>query len=190
MHIRAETIAAWEERYGKPRLWTHYQPISADDYAIIKASQHHGRAHDITLYIEADGKLAVIAKPFYPPGMYRAPSGGLNPEESLEIGALREAYEETGLHIRLSTYLLRANVVFADGGLRIDWCTHVFSALTDDRAIAAIDRHEIREARWVDPSEFATFGELMRQSPRGGLRYRAQLHEQVGAIHPLFRAQS
>ena len=138
------------------------------------------------MYIEKDGRIAVIAKPFYPAGMYRTPSGGLHDGESLETGAVREAWEETGLRIRLARYLLRADVVFVEGAREITWCTHVFSATTDDTHIEAIDRREIREARWAAPSEFAAFGRLMRESTRGGLHYRALLQEQVAAIHPVF----
>ncbi|MBI3872030.1 MAG: NUDIX hydrolase [candidate division Zixibacteria bacterium] len=184
--ISPDDVAAWEERYGAPKRWTHNQPVTPEDYAGIKASQKRGRAHDVTMYIEGDGRIAVIAKPFYPPGMYRPPSGGLDPGEPLEDGATREAYEETGLRVRLESYILRADVVFADGDNTIAWTTHIFTASTDNRLITPIDRKEIREARWADPAEFARFGELMRQSPRGGLRYRATLHERVAAIHPLF----
>jgi 8-oxo-dGTP pyrophosphatase MutT (NUDIX family) len=187
MYITPAMVAEWESRYGVPRRWRHKQPITPRDYDIIHGSQHDGRAHDITLYIEADGRIAVIAKPFYPPGLFRAPSGSLKSGESLEDGAGREGYEETGLRIQLTSYLLRATVVFAEGARTIDWCTHVFTATTDDRVIAPTDHVEIREARWAKPEEFATFTELMRRSDRGGLHYRAALHEQVAGVHPVFR---
>ncbi|MEW5700628.1 MAG: NUDIX hydrolase [Candidatus Zixiibacteriota bacterium] len=186
MDIPATTIESWEARYGTPVRWTHIQPVTPDNYAIIRGSQRDGRAHDITLYIAADGRIAVIAKPVYPPGMFRAPSGGLTPGESLEAGASREAYEETGLRIRLASYLLRVDVTFVEDTRRIDWCTHVFSASAIDQKIAPVDHHEIREARWALPSEFAAFGRMMRLTSHGGLHYRAALHEQVAAVHPLF----
>ncbi len=37
----------------------------------------NGRAHDVTLYIEKDNGYIFIAKPFYPAGLFRAPSGGI-----------------------------------------------------------------------------------------------------------------
>jgi len=51
---------------------------------MIRSSQIDGRAHDITLYIENAGRIAVTAKHDYPPGLYRAPSGGLHAGETLE----------------------------------------------------------------------------------------------------------
>jgi 8-oxo-dGTP pyrophosphatase MutT (NUDIX family) len=185
--IPNDTIAAWEQRYGSPRVWDQIQPITERDYGIIKASQKHGRHHDITLYIERTGVIAVIAKPFYPQGLYRAPSGGLEPGESLENGARREAMEETGLPIELGRYLLRTNVIFRSSTLGdIDWHSHIFSATTSQSRIAHTDHDEIREARWAQPSEFATFGTIMRASEYGGLHYRAALHEQVADMLDVF----
>jgi 8-oxo-dGTP pyrophosphatase MutT (NUDIX family) len=161
--------------------------MTHDDHAVITGSQKNGRCHDVTFYIEADGKIAVIAKPFYPPKLYRAPSGGLNPNESLEEGALREAFEETGLRIELTEYILRTNVVFECDLGKIPWHSHIFRATTTDRILAPTDHIEIKEARWADPSEFALFGEIMRQSDKGGLWYRASLHEQIARLHPLFQ---
>lgn len=162
--------------------------MSGYDYDGIRASQRHGRAHDITLYIENRGRFAVIAKPIYPRGLYRAPSGGLHAGETLEEGAAREAHEETGLSITLDQYLLRAHVVFDDLGREIHWWTHVFSASTEDEHIAPIDTREIREARWAAPDEFRRFSAMMLNADRGGLRYRAALHEQIGRLLPAFKS--
>ncbi len=189
MYISQETIRSWSGLYGTPRQWSHRQAVTPSDYGIISGSQKHGRRHDITLYIEGDGLIAVIAKPFYPPGLYRAPSGGLEPGETLEAGSAREAHEETGLDVELASYLLVATVVFTcPDKPAIEWHTHVFSATTSDRTLAPTDHHEIREARWADPSEFATFSAIMRESQRGGLLYRAALHDEIAKAHPLFRS--
>lgn len=187
MYISEQTIASWASRYGSPQTWSHQQPMTESDYGIVTGSQKHGRRHDVTFYIEQHGRIAVIAKPFYPPGLYRAPSGGLEPDESLETGARREALEETGLRMTLVQYLLFARVTFASGHHRLEWHSHVFSATTSDAVLIPTDHHEIREARWASPGEFAAFGRIMRQSQRGGLLYRAALHERVAALHPLFR---
>ena len=40
----------------------------------------------------------MIAKPSYPPGAFRVPGGALRRDEPMDVGALREAHEETGLN--------------------------------------------------------------------------------------------
>ncbi len=186
--IAAEVITRWESRFGKPVEWDHHQPISSYDYDGIKASQKGGRAHDITLYIENRGRFAVIAKPVYPRGLFRAPAGGLRNGETLADGASREALEETGLTVTLEKYLLRAHVVFEDCGREIHWWTHVFSATTTDEHIAPTDTQEIREARWATADEFRHFTEMMVTADRGGLRYRAALHNQIARLLPAFKS--
>lgn len=186
MYISYETITEWEEKYGRPAHRTFDQTVTPEEYAIIAGSQKEGRSHDITLYIEHEGKIAVIAKPFYPPDLFRAPSGGLNPGESLEDGAQREAREETGLDISLTLYLLRTNIRFHEGDNTIDWQSHVFAAEAVSADLAPTDTKEIREARWATTDEFAGFCALKRESGNGGLNYRAILHEQVAKLHPIF----
>jgi len=190
MFVPGTEIVSWGERYGQPREWSHDQPITERDYGVIKGSQKNGRHHDITLYIERGGLIAVIAKPFYPPDLYRAPSGGLNPGESLEVGAQREAYEETGLPITLQRYLLCTTVKFRCPTLGdIKWHSHIFTATTDQENIEPTDHDEICAARWATPDEFAKFGAIMRATNLGGLHYRATLHEQIAQIHPLFQTK-
>jgi len=186
VYVDSQMVAGWEKRYGAPVVWRHHQSLTPADYDGIKASQREGRAHDVTLYIESKGRIAVIAKPIYPAGLFRTPSGGLHVGESLEEGALREAHEETGLHVRLGRYLLRAEVTFDDGARQIFWTTHVFTATTDDELVVPIDTKEIREARWALPEEFSVFDAMMRNASRGGLRYRAALHQHVARLLPLF----
>lgn len=101
MYISAEAILELEQKFGKPDEVSFACEMTEREFELVRASQKHGRAHDVTLFIIEDGRVVVISKPMYPPGAYRAPSGGIAAGESLEDGALREAYEETGLHISL-----------------------------------------------------------------------------------------
>ena len=125
-----------------------------DEFDMVRRSQKHGRAHDVTLFIIDGARIVVIKKPFYPPGAYRAPSGGIAPGESFEDGALREAYEETGLRIVLEEYIVRAKVKFTLDEASIDWTSHVLSARIVGGKLEPIDTHEMVEAR------FATVDEL------------------------------
>ena len=128
MYVSAETIANLEKKYGQPEELSFAYEMTGLEFGVVRGSQKHGRAHDATLFIIKEGQIVVIKKPMYPPGAYRAPSGGIAPGEPFEEGALREAYEETGLVVSLQKYILRAKVRFSHGSDAINWTSHVFTA--------------------------------------------------------------
>jgi len=176
MYITAEIIRAVEQRYGSPLEIVRSYEMTAREFDVVRRSQKHGRAHDVTLFIIRDNQIVVIKKPMYPPGAYRAPSGGISPGESFEQGALREAYEETGLHVAMEKYLTRAKVAFSSNGSVIDWTTHVFSATPMGGSLQPVDTHEIVEARYVTVSELeGGVRDALLASGSTGLRYRAEL---------------
>ena len=88
-----------EKKYGTPKSLKMAFPLDSKEYKNLIDSMQDGRNSDITLFIFKNGKIIVIAKPWYRKGLYRAPSGGWKPGESLEESASREAYEETGTKI-------------------------------------------------------------------------------------------
>jgi 8-oxo-dGTP pyrophosphatase MutT (NUDIX family) len=125
----------------------------------------------VTLFIRKGGQYAAIRKPSYPKGLFRAPSSGVEPGESVEAGALREALEETGLEIRLSRYVFRSRVRFTHRREEsVDWTSHVFTADWIKGEIAPIDTVEIAEAIWVTRTELEASVPLLRAAPSGGLR--------------------
>lgn len=180
------TLAAaghWERTYGRPAVLYLAQTVRPAEATMIRASQRHGRAHDITLLIRGpDGRLAVIAKHSYPPGAFRAPSGGLRPDEPLEVGALREAYEETGLAIQLGRYLLRVLALFTTERDTIPWLTHVFTARVVGGQLASHDPQEIRDVAWVTLADLQ--GPIRRALLADGrplFRYRVRLTDETVA---------
>jgi ADP-ribose pyrophosphatase YjhB (NUDIX family) len=80
-----------EQRYGAPCVLHWQWEVAESDLTNIRASQKHQRAHDITMFIFKGDRLALIRKHAFSSGVYRAPSGGLEPGESYERGAKREA---------------------------------------------------------------------------------------------------
>ncbi len=177
MYVTPASIAAAEARFGAPREIRAAYEITPPELAMIRASQRDGRAHDVTVFVFNGARLAVIAKPSYPPGAFRAPGGALRPDEPMEVGALREALEETGLHAKLQRYLLRIAVRFTVGDDGVDWTTHVLSAVTTDRTVHPLDTHEIREARWSILDELnGPIRAVLRSTGRPLFRYRSDLH--------------
>lgn len=199
MYITAETIDELEKKYGHPQKLSFAYEMSQSEFDAVLASQKHGRAHDVTLFIfdrddhRASGddsaaggnpvddvRVVVIRKPMYPPGAYRAPSGGVAPGEPFERGALREAYEETGLVVSLEKYIIRASVRFSHGDHSIDWISHVFTSSSAGGKLDPIDTHEIAEARWVTIAEMmGSIRIALLASGSTGLRYRSELADAV-----------
>ena len=111
MYIDRKTIESIENLFGLPAERAARFDMGAVEFENLKRSQKNGRSHDVTLFIRQGPRFIVIAKHFYPPGLYRAPSGGINPGEDFLSGAKREALEETGCEIELKHYIMRINLM-------------------------------------------------------------------------------
>jgi 8-oxo-dGTP pyrophosphatase MutT (NUDIX family) len=166
-----------ENRFGIPRQLSMSFPMDASEFQNLKDSMKDGRNSDVTLFIFKDNKVIVIAKPWYPKGLYRAPSGGLKPDEDLELCAKREAYEETGAKIRLEKYILRIYVTFTSNKEKVNWISHVFTARHLSGDLKPVDTREIREVNLLSLDELAALKERLLESNSGGLHYRAALTE-------------
>ena len=179
MYVTDDMIAGMSAKYGRPHRRSFDIETTAEEVARIRASQVEGRDHDVTVYIRKDDQVVVIAKHSHPPGLYRAPSGGLHDGEDFETGMNREVAEETGCRIKLVRFLLQTDVRFRHGEENVYWRSFVFLADFAGGDFNFTDHLEIREVRLAAWSEFETFGRVMRATNIGGLLYRAALHEAV-----------
>ena len=179
MFVTDDMIADMVGRFGSPHEREFRFDVTRAELQRIRSSQKHGRDHDVTRYVQKDDRLVVIAKPFYPQGIYRAPSGGLNPGESFDDGINREVAEEIGCEIELERFLLRTSVDFVHETDVINWRSFVFMARYLRGDFDYTDHREIREVKVVDWGDFEDFSRWMRETDIGGLHYRAALHDTV-----------
>jgi ADP-ribose pyrophosphatase YjhB (NUDIX family) len=179
MYLTPETILTLEQRYGAPEVASAAAVFTPREFGLLQYCRRTDRAHDVTLFIrDAAGRFALIRKPSYPPDVFRPPSGGIEPGETFEAGAAREAREETGLEIRLERYLLRVLAEFTCSGAPAPWTTHVFSASMTGGALMPIDRKEIAEARWASLAELVEqYRPAMLRVGSAGMRYRVDLQD-------------
>jgi 8-oxo-dGTP pyrophosphatase MutT (NUDIX family) len=181
--VTAEIVVAAEAALGRPETRSMQYEILPEELAMIRASQRHGRAHDVTTVLFHQQEVVCIAKPRFPPNVFRIPGGGLNPGEGMVDGARREAEEETGLRFEPRRYLLRVAARFTCAAEFLDWTTHVVSGPVDRLPLAPVDRHEIAEARWLTWEELlGPVATRMIASARPLFAYRVALHQ---AIYPL-----
>lgn len=158
------------------------------EFDMLKESMRDGRNSDVTLFIFKDKKVIVIAKPWYPEGLYRAPSGGIKPDEDMERSAKREAYEETGVEIRLEKYLLKIHVTFTCGESIESWTSHVFTATYLSGEPHPIDTREIKKVALLSLKELSALKGILLEQDSGGLHYRAALTE--AAIREISSSQA
>ena len=176
MHIDEAVLAPLRARYGEPLALRWEGEVSEREHAM--ATYNPRRTHDVTLFILAGERLALIRKPHFEDGIWRPPGGGVKPGEPFEQGVLREALEETGLEVELERYLVAAEARFLYGPHDVPWRTHVFlaRALTDE--LEPRDTEEIAAARWGTLEELA--GPLrarLLETGRAFWRYRVALHD-------------
>jgi ADP-ribose pyrophosphatase YjhB (NUDIX family) len=178
VHTR-EQLAELERRFGRPAEAEAAATLAEASFALVEGCARRGRVHDVTLLaMSPAGEFALIRKPGYPEGVFRPPSGGVEPGESIEAGARREAREETGLEVRLERYLLRVEAEFTHAGRVVRWTTHVLSAAVVGGELAPLDRKEIAEARWALPAEIHDrYRPRMLAMGSRGMRYRVDLQD-------------
>ncbi len=176
MYVTEAMIREVEARYGRPVEIERAYELTPEQLAIVRLGQRHGRCHDVTLVIARGDEIVVTSKPSYPAGAYRTPSGGIEPGETFEMGAAREAREETGLEIALERYLIRSSVRFSCGDQQVLWISHVMQARALGGLLQPLDTREIVEARWATQAEIlGPIRQALLASGSPGLCYRAEL---------------
>lgn len=182
MYITSDMLAGFESHYGQPQEITACFGMKYDEFFNLQASQKNGRMHDITFFIRKENLWIVNSKPWYPIGLYRIPSGGAKPNESIEDGTKREAWEETGCEIDLVRYFLRIAVQFRCDDQKVDWISHLVLADWKAGVPHPIDTKEIKEAKFASQEDFDYFGRIMLALDVGGLHYREFLHRKAFEI--------
>ena len=87
------------------------------------------------------GRLLVFRKPFYPAGIFRLLTGGVEAGESILGAVLRESYEETGLTVDVarflaaSTYSTDGRPQFASFAFLLDETAGTLGALDPDEQV-------------------------------------------------------
>ena len=177
MHVDESVLAPVRERFGTPVELPWAGEISEIEWTI--ATHNPARTHDVTLFIlDPSRRLALIRKPQFAEDVWRPPGGGIMPGEDFAAGAMREALEETGLHVELRRYLVASRALFTNAGRELRWRTHVLLAVTGDTEIAAGDPGEIEDARWGTLEELAgPLRERLLATGRAFWRYRVALHD-------------
>ena len=177
MHVDAKVLGPVRELLGTPTVLPWDGEITDLEWTI--ATHNPARTHDVTLFIlDPADRVALIRKPHFADGVWRPPGGGIKPGEDFVAGAVREALEETGLHVELQRYLVVSDTTFRNAGRALPWHTHVLLARTEDTDLAPDDTDEIAAARWGTLAELAgPLRDRLLAQNRAFWRYRVALHD-------------
>ncbi len=137
------------------------------------------RPGEVAMLVEqAAGWMLLQTKSHYPPGIFRLPTGTMNPGETPEQAMLRELHEEANLTPGRYRRLLRLDYL-VEGG-RQDMSTHLFLVEQPSGQLKSNDPEEAIEAwREAPLHELDVIAdELVRLSGewKGWGMYRAVLH--------------
>ncbi len=99
------------------------------------------RTSEIVLVIpRGPDRVLVHTKGFYPAGVWRLPTGGLHPGESIEAGTLRESQEETGHELAPKRFLFHLRFTWEDSAKRFE--SYGFLTQAVSGKITSRDPHE------------------------------------------------
>ncbi len=174
----AAELAALREQYGVPKRVDFEVEMLPEEFVLVQRSLERGRRHDVTVFIQHQGKFVVIAKHAYvSTGIVRAPSGGAQPSESLITAAQRESREETGFDVEIDHFILEAHVLLKCGEHPVvPWVSYVFLAHVVGGTLGAMDTKEIADVQLRSREELLNdVRPLMLASGLGGFEYRAKM---------------
>ncbi len=102
----ASELQALEETFGPLRREAVDLTVGPDSDAFWHPMQVKNRRGEVVLVLQpAPGQVLVHTKTFYPPGVYRLPTGGILPGEAVLDALRREAAEEIGLSVEPERFL-------------------------------------------------------------------------------------
>lgn len=103
---------------------------------------------------KSDDRFVIVRYADKSEGEWGVPGGLVEPDESIEEAAVREAKEETGLDVNLGRALavIRARIT-SPGGNSMGYLRLLFQAQVVGGSPGALDTHEIAEVRLATPDE-------------------------------------
>lgn len=104
--------------------------VGRDFLEIMKAKRSKSPGEVVMVIRRPGEKVLLMTKPFYPPGIYRLPSGQITGDESPDQAFVRELEEETGILGVPFQRLDELRFVFKHADNRLDYFSYVY--VTDE----------------------------------------------------------
>ncbi len=155
--------------------------VEVDPLRTGQFGQGRGRVAEVIMVIQRGGELLLINKTVYPAGVYRLPTGGVEPGEQPRASALREIHEETGRAVDDAGLLgvVDYDLHLAEAG-HAPYVSYVFLAEVGPAFEPAPTNGEIDAFRWIPVAQLGQVASRLRHLPADWLgwgRFRAVSYE-------------
>ncbi len=152
-----QELAELAVRFGKPLEVTRH--LGTNTYLAVSRT----RVAEICLvFRQPGGRILTISQPFYPAGVCRLPTIGIEPGESI-LGALeRNSWKEIGHKAQIQRYLAHITYQHNEGRL---FHSYVFLLTTDQTPSTPNYRESMGGFREVNPSDLPEIARKLEQLP-------------------------
>jgi 8-oxo-dGTP diphosphatase len=103
--INPEEIEELVRQYGPIERHSFSLEVGKKNFEYWREELAKKRRGEVVFVVQRPDGVILHTKAFYPPGIYRLPSGGVKWEESILSALHREAQEEMGLEIEAERFL-------------------------------------------------------------------------------------
>lgn len=110
---------------------------------VIKMSRKKPRRAEVVMVIPNEqGHIWLHTKDFYPQGVYRLMTGGLDPGEVPQQALRREVEEETGFKVKVQRCLAVITYTFAAQEVELPFVSYIFATTPGKGRPQPLDPHE------------------------------------------------
>ncbi len=152
--VNPTEIADLAARFGTPLLWKRTLDVSAKTVEDRRIKNAKRRGEVVFALPRPGHRVLLHNKSFYPAGIYRLLSGGVDVGEPVEAAAQREILEETGLDAALVRFLGIVEYNFRNGNDHAEFVSYVFLTTETTGTPHVLDEHEqiaeFKEVAWSE----------------------------------------
>lgn len=185
--IDPQEIVALEQTYGPFPRRHHHLAVGPAHLEYWGGKVLRDRRGEVVLVVQrASQEVLLHTKVFYPPRVYRLPSGGVSWGEAVSAALRREVYEETGFAVRDERLLGLLSYEFQNDDCSVPFVSYAFLLTgVKGRPVVQDEGERISDFRWVPVSELPAVAILLRSLPEDSPgrhdwgRFRALVHEFV-----------
>lgn len=140
--IDEQEIEGLAKQYGPTARRCYSLEVSEKNFADWGRALVNKRRGEVVMVIQQPAGLVLHSKDFYPPGIYRLPSGGVRWGESVLSALHREAWEELGLKLQVERFLGLLEYKLCCQWETMPFVSYVFLARGGERKLVPNDKEE------------------------------------------------